>query len=198
MSLLGGITGALSGGSAGGLLGALAGGAVGAAMPTTGYKDPKASGHGMGYQAAGYDYATAQRLKMAALQPGAPYPPIRPQIVGGPAPLATSLVGGLPQATSLVGASALNPLGQIIAGAGAAAFTALSPAQQAANNATALYNRLTGRGTTATGKKRRRMNPMNIRAARRAIRRIRGARRILMRIERSMPKARTHHRRSVR
>ena len=36
------------------------------------------------------------------------------------------------------------------------------------------------------------MNPMNPRAARRAIRRIRGARKLLQRIERSLPKARTH------
>lgn len=35
-----------------------------------------------------------------------------------------------------------------------------------------------------------RMNPMNPRAARRAIRRIRGARKLLMRIERSLPRAR--------
>jgi len=33
-----------------------------------------------------------------------------------------------------------------------------------------------------------RMNPMNVRAARRAIRRIRGARKLLQRIERSLPK----------
>lgn len=39
-----------------------------------------------------------------------------------------------------------------------------------------------------------RMNPMNVRAARRAIRRIRGARKLLQRIERSLPKARTHSR----
>lgn len=38
------------------------------------------------------------------------------------------------------------------------------------------------------------MNPMNPRAARRAIRRIRGARKLLQRIERSLPKARTTHR----
>lgn len=37
-----------------------------------------------------------------------------------------------------------------------------------------------------------RMNPMNPRAARRAIRRIRGARKLLQRIERSLPKARSH------
>jgi hypothetical protein len=47
--------------------------------------------------------------------------------------------------------------------------------------------------TYTVGRKRRRMNPMNVRAARRAIRRIRGARKILQRIERSLPKARTHH-----
>ena len=45
-----------------------------------------------------------------------------------------------------------------------------------------------------------RMNPMNPRAARRAIRRIRGARKLLQRIERSLPKAhtrRTTHRRAA-
>jgi hypothetical protein len=41
-------------------------------------------------------------------------------------------------------------------------------------------------------KRYRSMNPLNGRAARRAIRRIRGARKMLMQIERSMPKARTH------
>jgi hypothetical protein len=38
------------------------------------------------------------------------------------------------------------------------------------------------------------MNPMNPRAARRAIRRIRGARKLLQHIERSLPKARSHSR----
>jgi hypothetical protein len=44
----------------------------------------------------------------------------------------------------------------------------------------------------------RRMNPMNVRAARRAIRRVKGARRILQRIERALPRARTHHTRGRR
>lgn len=46
-----------------------------------------------------------------------------------------------------------------------------------------------------TQKKRRRMNPANIRAARRAIRRIRGTRRILQRIERTLPTRTVHTRR---
>lgn len=41
-----------------------------------------------------------------------------------------------------------------------------------------------------------RMNPMNPRAARRAIRRVRGARRLLQRIERSLPKQTVHRRRA--
>jgi hypothetical protein len=54
----------------------------------------------------------------------------------------------------------------------------------------------TPRRTKANGQpyKRPSMNPMNPRAARRAIRRIRGARKLLQRIERSLPKARTHSR----
>jgi uncharacterized protein RhaS with RHS repeats len=46
-----------------------------------------------------------------------------------------------------------------------------------------------------TQRKRRRMNPTNIKAARRAIRRIRGARRVLQRIERSLPTRTVHSRR---
>jgi len=53
-------------------------------------------------------------------------------------------------------------------------------------------------GSVAKIYKRRRMNPMNARAARRAIRRIKGARKLLQRIERSLPKARTHHHSSRR
>lgn len=63
----------------------------------------------------------------------------------------------------------------------------------------AMYHRFyTKKGTlrrvTRTGVpyKAPHMNPMNPRAARRAIRRIRGARKLLQRIERSLPKARTH------
>lgn len=41
-----------------------------------------------------------------------------------------------------------------------------------------------------------RMNPMNVRAARRAVRRIRGARKLLQRIERSLPKQTVHRRRA--
>lgn len=41
----------------------------------------------------------------------------------------------------------------------------------------------------------RRMNPMNVRAARRAVRRIRGAMKLLKRIERTLPKQRTSKRR---
>jgi hypothetical protein len=44
-------------------------------------------------------------------------------------------------------------------------------------------------------KKRRRMNPTNIKAARRAIRRIRGTRRVLQRIERTLPTRTVHSRR---
>lgn len=40
-------------------------------------------------------------------------------------------------------------------------------------------------------KRRRRINPMNMRAARRAIRRIKGARKMLQQIERQLPKQRT-------
>jgi len=47
-------------------------------------------------------------------------------------------------------------------------------------------------------RRRRRMNPMNARAARRAIRRIKGARKMLMQIERQLPKARTAQRRTTR
>jgi hypothetical protein len=39
-----------------------------------------------------------------------------------------------------------------------------------------------------------RMNPMNVRAARRAVRRIRGARKLLQRIERTLPKAHVRRR----
>jgi len=49
-------------------------------------------------------------------------------------------------------------------------------------------------GYTLT-KKRRRMNPANIKAARRAIRRIRGTRRVLQRIERLLPTRTVHSRR---
>lgn len=54
----------------------------------------------------------------------------------------------------------------------------------------------TPRQTTKSGRPRKRphMNPMNPRAAHRAIRRIRGARKLLQRIERSLPKARSHSR----
>src|SRR5512139_131029 len=45
-------------------------------------------------------------------------------------------------------------------------------------------------------KRRRRMNPMNARAARRAIRRIKGARKMLQQIERQLPKQRTASRSS--
>jgi hypothetical protein len=50
------------------------------------------------------------------------------------------------------------------------------------------------RVSNKTGKiiKPRRMNPLNGHAARRAIRRIKGARKMLQAIERSLPKARTH------
>jgi hypothetical protein len=46
-----------------------------------------------------------------------------------------------------------------------------------------------------TGTKRRRMNPANIKAARRAIRRIRSTRRVLQRIERLLPTRTVHSRR---
>lgn len=48
-----------------------------------------------------------------------------------------------------------------------------------------MYGRVVG-----GGRKRRRMNPMNARAARRAIRRIKGARKMLQQIERQLPKQR--------
>ena len=50
------------------------------------------------------------------------------------------------------------------------------------------------RVSNKTGKiiRPRRMNPLNGHAARRAIRRIKGARKMLQAIERSLPKARTH------
>jgi hypothetical protein len=43
-------------------------------------------------------------------------------------------------------------------------------------------------------KRYRSMNPMNVRAARRAIRRIKGARKLLQQIERQLPKQRVHNR----
>jgi hypothetical protein len=49
-----------------------------------------------------------------------------------------------------------------------------------------MYGRVVGNGA----RKRRRMNPMNARAARRAIRRIKGARKMLQQIERQLPKQR--------
>jgi len=54
------------------------------------------------------------------------------------------------------------------------------------------------RVSNKTGKiiKPRQMNPLNGRAARRAIRRIRGARKMLQAIERSLPKARTRQTRA--
>ena len=49
-----------------------------------------------------------------------------------------------------------------------------------------IYGRVVGTGS----RKRRRINPMNARAARRAIRRIKGARKMLQQIERQLPKQR--------
>jgi hypothetical protein len=111
----------------------------------------------------------------------------------------------------------LNPLGSIIAGAGAAAQVALGYQASVTNQGISISGGsslsptaqvLANGGTKsreggyvvvrdASGNvvkvyRARHLNPMNVRAARRAIRRIKGARKLLQRIERSLPKARSH------
>lgn len=79
-------------------------------------------------------------------------------------------------------------------------FTSSGQALVAGSPAATWLANYTKKGTprkrTAAGRpyRRPRMNPMNVRAARRAIRRIRSARKLLQRIERSLPKTRTHTR----
>lgn len=120
--------------------------------------------------AAGNQAATNAQLGAAY---GAVYqggtPTISPQITGAPMLLGNSLFPSLPGVS-------------------------MAPNKTAQKLAATMLNTTTGQlfpGQT----RRRRMNPANIKAARRAIRRIRSTRRVLQRIERLLPTRTVHSRR---
>lgn len=86
---------------------------------------------------------------------------------------------------------------QTYAGGGATGSWAPSGKMRYSHNVVDSTTGRVYRVSNKTGKiiKPRQMNPLNGRAARRAIRRIKGARKMLQAIERSLPRARTTHRR---
>lgn len=78
----------------------------------------------------------------------------------------------------------------VLPGAGMVRFLPGPPGTEAAGEAgrrigSAIGQRI--RGTFAGGRRRRRINPLNVRAARRAIRRIKAVRKITAQIERALP-----------
>jgi hypothetical protein len=113
-----------------------------------------------------------------------------------------SAAGGSPILAALPGSNAFSASGLV--------RTAVVPAVKAVGSAV-VRNAPTIGAVAAVGglvydmagnvigrqRKRRRMNPMNARAARRAIRRIKGARKMLQQIERQLPKQRTTARRAA-
>jgi len=100
-----------------------------------------------------------------------------PRLPSMPVYLGNNLFPSLPGVSGAVG-PVLKTVGKVMTTGGAGAL---------------LYDALGN--VIGTSKKRRRMNPANIKAARRAIRRIRGTRRILQRIERTLPTRTVHSRR---
>lgn len=172
MSLLGSIGGALTGGlkgflTSGGNPLATVGGALGGAVTNSQYKSAGAMGHGKGLQLA------QQQLAQTSQQYSA-----------SPSARLASLPGvqlGLAPSTG---------------GAGATGTWTASGKMRYSHNVVDATTGRVYRVSNRTGKiiRPRQMNPLNGRAARRAIRRIKGARKMLQQIERALPRARTHHR----
>jgi hypothetical protein len=170
VSLLGSIGGALKGAIGGFATGGYFGAGVGAVQGAKGAKQNKARGHGAGNQlAAMRGVATPQ--------------------------LGRSLVG-LPQTNTY---SASAPVAYAGGGATGSWLSPGASSQPAYRGTRQPAGGFDGNGwpLKANGKPYKRyrsMNPLNGRAARRAIRRIKGARKMLQQIERQLPKQRTTHR----
>jgi hypothetical protein len=136
---------------------------------------------------------------VAAIQKNrGPKAQMQPQVVQ----LASSL---MPTVGSTVGQYSASPstrlaslpgmsLAPSTGGAGATGSWAPSGRMRYSHNVVDATTGRVYRVSNKTGKiiRPRRMNPLNGHAARRAIRRIKGARKMLQAIERSLPKARTH------
>jgi hypothetical protein len=171
MSLLGSIGGALTGGIKGFLTtGSLAGGAIGAVgggLSNAQYKSAAAMGHGRGLQLAAQAGSYGATSGQYSASPSA-----RLAAMPGMQMLAPSMGGG--GATGTFGRNGKLRYSHYV----------VDP------NTGRTY-----RVSDRTGKiiKPRQMNPLNGRAARRAIRRVKGARKMLQAIERSLPRARARH-----
>jgi hypothetical protein len=176
MSLLGSIGGALKGAIGGFSSGGFLGAGMGAVQGAQAAKPNKARGRGQGYQLAA----------------------MRGQAVPATAPFLTRSLVGLPSTNTYSASAPVASGGFTWSPSGPMSTLGFS-----ATKATWGSRRQPAGGFDANGwplkanghpyKKYRSMNPLNGRAARRAIRRIKGARKMLMQIERQLPKARTHH-----
>lgn len=171
MSLLGSIGGALKGAIGGFQSGGFFGAGVGAVQGAKGSKANKARGRGQGYQLAAS----------------------RGMSVPSNAPFLTRSLVGLPSTNTYSASSPVATGG--FAGGGATGSWLTTPGHGKRPPAGGFD--ATGWPLKANGKPYkhyRSMNPLNGKAARRAIRRIKGARKMLQQIERQLPKARTHAR----
>lgn len=172
MSLLGSIGGALTGGlkgflGGGGVAGAI-GGAVTGGIANKAYKSSAALGHGKGLQLAAQQAQT--------------YGQTAQQYSASPSARLASLPG------------VQLGLAPTVGGGGASGSWTPSGKMRYSHNVVDATTGRVYRVSNRTGKiiKPRQMNYLNGRAARRAIRRVKGARKMLQQIERSLPKARSH------
>jgi hypothetical protein len=170
MSLLGSIGGALKGAAAGFIAGGPAGAVVGAGaglLATGAGKANVARGRGQGLQLA----AQQQSSGMYSASPSA-------------------RLASMP----MYQAAVVNNQPVVTGGGGATGSWTPSGKLRYSHNVVDATTGRVYRVSNRTGKiiRPRQMNPLNGRAARRAIRRIKGARRMLQAIERALPKARTH------
>lgn len=120
----------------------------------------------------------------------------KPSILNYPTMIGNSILPALPSIGGTIARTAVKSVPSLIGGAaigaGAAAVTAFTDAK---GKGYAIDDRGRCRRLNACGEMvpvPRRINPLNGKAARRAIRRIKGARKMLQSIERQLPKQRSH------